>query len=253
MKLFFVPHMGLGDTVVLAGLVRYIAERPDVQEIVYPVKKPYTEATECLFDGIDNITLLPIDDDSDISPKYQFPKYQFPRDADCSVIEDFVRRGFDLVVLGVHVMDLDQWNSLHPDFSHRFYVQTGVDHAVSYTHFRPRRDPGREQRLYDRVVAQFGPEYIFVHEDRARGLDIDRRLLPAGVPVFDAHDPDVRSDNILDYCMVMERAKELHFIDSCFALLADRLPGVTCPTTCHAYARGPVHASLYAKDVAIIL
>jgi hypothetical protein len=102
-------------------------------------------------------------------------------------------------------------------------------------------------------VAELGPEYVFVHEDRARGLDIDRRHLPAGVPVFDAHDPLVRSDNILDYCMVMERAKELHCIDSCFALLADRLPGVTCPATCHAYARGPVHDSLYAKDVAIIL
>jgi hypothetical protein len=110
MKLLFVPHMGLGDTVVLAGLVRYIAERRDVQEIVYPVKKRYVEATGCLFDGIDNITLLPIEDDADISPKYQFP-----RDADCSVIEDFVRRGYDLVVLGVHAMNLEQWNSMHPD------------------------------------------------------------------------------------------------------------------------------------------
>jgi hypothetical protein len=242
MKLLLIPHMGLGDTVVLVGLVRYIAK--NMQEIVYPVKKKYIESTECLFDGIDNITILQIEDDRDISPTFG---------ADGSLVEDFVRRGYCLMVLGVHAMNLEQWNSLHPDFSHRFYIQTDVDHSVSYTHFRPRRDPERERWLYDRVVAELGPEYVFLHEDRARGLDIDRSRLPAGVAVFDAHDPLVRSDNILDYCMVMERAKELHFIDSCFALLADRLPGVTCPMTCHAYVRGPVHDSLYAKDVEIIL
>ena len=241
MKLFFIPHMGLGDTVVLAGLVRYIAARPDVEEIVYPVKKQYVTATEFLFDGIKNIELMEVKDDACISPRFG---------GTGDVIKDFENRGYDIVPWGLHVMSPRDWSSLHPDFSHCFYVQAGVEHAVSYTHFHPRRDLERERSLYDRVVAKLGPEYVFLHEDRARGFVIDRHLLPEGVPVFDAHDLEIHADNIVEYCTVMERAKELHFIDSCFALLADRLPGVACPTTCHAYAReGGVHESLYAKDV----
>jgi len=91
-----------------------------------------------------------------------------------------------------------------------------------------------------------------VHQDVSRNLRIDRALLPDNVRVYDVHDPNVGSDNVFDYCLVLERARAFHFIDSCFGLLADRLPGVTCPMTCHAYARDVgTLPGLYRKPVVL--
>jgi hypothetical protein len=242
-KVFILPHMGLGDTMVLAGLVRYLAASNT--HIIYPVKSRYLEATKQLFRGLDTVSLMPVEDDSQVSPAFG---------ADGSVLHHYLREGYTLLPFGLHTgMGMTAWSALHPDFSHRFYIQAGLDHDISYSHFVLWRDPERERCLYDTVVARYGPDYIFLHEDRARGYPIDRSKIPPDIPLFSAHDLEVFSDNIFDYCLVMERARELHFMDSCFGLLADRLPGVTCPMTCHAYARdNTTHPSLYKKAVVML-
>lgn len=239
-KLFILPHMGLGDMIVLAGMVRTLAEH--TTELVMPVFPRNMRAARQLFQGL-HIDLLPVENDEDISPSFG---------ADGTVLHAYADRGFRFLPLGLHATAKADW-SRHPDFSHGFYIQAGMDHALSYSAFGLRRDPRAEAALYDRVVAKHGKDYVFLHEDAARGHRIVRALVKSELPVVDAHDPDVRSDNIFDYCLVMERARELHFMDSCFGLLADRLPGVICPMTCHAYARrNGTHPSLYAKPVRML-
>lgn len=235
--------MGLGDTVILAGMVRALASQ--CQEVVLVIKKQYTKASTSLFQGVPNLKLLAVADDSDISPAFG---------SDGAVVREFVERGFEVLPLGLHSgVGMAAWASLHPCFAHRFYMQAGMDYRVSHTHFVLNRDPEREQALYDKVVARCGPDYVFLHEDRARGFCIDPSLVKTEWPIFDAHDPDITSDNLFDYCMVMEKAKELHFMDSCFGLLADRLPGLTCPMTCHAYARdNSTLKDQYAKPVSMV-
>lgn len=234
-KLFMVPHMGMGDTVVLTGLIRVLALHPKVDTILYPVKKQYTRASQALLD-VPKVTVLPFDDEA----------------ACFKAAHEHSWMGYVNVPLGMHSLDPKSWNALHPDFSHRFYIQAGIDHKVSYTHFAVTRCPEAERDLYDRVVAKYGTTYVFVHEDVDRGFVIDRSHVPK-LPVFSAHDPDIYSDSIIDYAMVMEHATELHVMDSCFALLADRLPEVTCPIVCHAYAKPePPHPSLYIKNVRFV-
>lgn len=52
-------------------------------------------------------------------------------------------------------------------------------------------------------------------------MKIDEKWIHAGCPVIHVDDPSIRSDNITDYLLLIERAKEFHGVDSCFALLAD--------------------------------
>lgn len=244
MKLFVLSHMGLGDTLVLAGMLRFIAQH-GVQDLVLPIKTQYLKATKHLFRGLSNLTLMPVEGDSQVSPAFG---------ADGQVVGHFMHAGYRIILLGLHSgIGMTAWEALHPDFSHRFYIQAGIDYAVSHSHFVLHRDMTSEQHLYDRVVAKLGKEYIFLHEDVSRGYTIDRSLVPRDIPIFDAHDPEIHSDNLFDYCLVMEKAKEIHFMDSCFGLLADRLLGVTSPMVCHAYARdNTTHPSLYAKNVLML-
>ena len=65
-------------------------------------------------------------------------------------------------------------------------------------------------------------DYIFLHEDVNRNYIIDRNYII---------NKDLRiispieglTDNIFDYCYLLENAKEVHCIDSSFRLLADSI------------------------------
>jgi hypothetical protein len=81
----------------------------------------------------------------------------------------------------------------------------------------PTRDRTREEGLFRRI----GPAgaYAFLHDD-AR-FHIDRGRITARTIVT----PDVGlTGNVFDYCLLIEKAAEIHVIDSAFMHLIDLLP-----------------------------
>ena len=221
-KLLILPHMGLGDTIITCGMVRWFARLHE--HVVYVCKKRYVTATTQLFADLPNVDILAVDDDHVISPAFG---------ADGSLLRSFEARGYTLLRIGLHS---DKPVPSHPVFAHRFYLQAGLPPRMSHDLFHFSRNRAAEEALYRKVVKKHGGKYIVMHEDATRNLRIDRALLPVNVPIYDVHDPDVRSDNLLDYALVLEKARAFHGIDSCFALLADRLQ-LQGPAVCHAYAR----------------
>ncbi len=203
-KLLIMPHMGLGDTIIMCGMVRWFARS--------------------LFADLPNVDILAVDDDHVISPAFG---------ADGSLLREFETKGYALLRLGMHSTEK---GPDHPVFAHRFYLQAGLSPSLSHSMFHFPRNTAAEEALYRNVVKKHGSRYIVLHEDATRNLRIDRALLPVNVPMYNVHDSEVRSDNLLDYSMVLERARAFHGIDSCFGLLADRLQ-LRGPHVCHAYAR----------------
>jgi len=197
---------------------------------VFACKRAYAPMlANNLFADLDGkVTLLPVDDDADISPRFG---------SDGALLREYIARGYEPLLIGLHNPNLNTRRHTAV-FAHQFYEDVDMDPALSHTHFSGlRRDAAAEEALYARVVAKHGHEYVVMHQDAARGFHIDRRLLPTNLPVYDVHDPEVTTNNIFEYGLVLERARAVHGMDSCFLLLADRLPGVTCPLICHAYAR----------------
>jgi hypothetical protein len=222
-KLLILPHMGLGDTVSMVGMVRRFARSYD--HILYVCKAKYVKATSQMFADLPNVDLLAVDDDHVISPAFG---------ADGTLLNGFQAQGYRLLRIGLHSKAPEP---THPIFWHRFYLQAGLSPDLSHDLFHFPRNRRAEEALYRAVVKKHGTRYIVLHNDLSRNLVIDRALLPTNVPVYDIHDPEVRADNLLDYAMVLEKAHAIHCIDSCFALLADRLPRLQGPVVCHAYAR----------------
>ena len=60
------------------------------------------------------------------------------------------------------------------------------------------------------------------------------------------HVDDVWAPDLFQYVDAIRGAAEFHAIDSCFMHLADHLD-LAEKAVCHAYARGPVSASLFRR------
>jgi hypothetical protein len=98
------------------------------------------------------------------------------------------------------------------------YAAAGVPFAEKWN-LSIRRNAQREQALYDRLVRN--GEYIVVHR---QGSDAQR---PAAIPPrfagLQVIEIDERTDCIFDWLLILERARFLLLLDSCFANLVEQL------------------------------
>jgi hypothetical protein len=99
------------------------------------------------------------------------------------------------------------------------YAAAGVPFAEKWN-LSIRRNPQREQALYERLVRQ-GSDYIVVHRqgsDAQGQVAVPQRFV--GLPVIEI---DERTDCIFDWLLILERARFLLLLDSCFANLVEQL------------------------------
>ena len=101
----------------------------------------------------------------------------------------------------------------------QLYKIAGVDLSKKWDNFFVERDFDKERALFNRVAPT--SEYVFLHEDAPRNYKIERRLIDKKYAVFE---PDEKlTENIFDYCAIIEKATEIHVIDSSFMFLIDCL------------------------------
>jgi hypothetical protein len=105
------------------------------------------------------------------------------------------------------------------DFDDTFYLQHEVPFEKRWLSFKCDRDLESEKRLFDKFGVKEN-EYIFVHDDKSRGYEIDEsHIINKDLPIIR---PIVGlTDNIFDYCYLMQHSRESHFIDSSFRLVFD--------------------------------
>ena len=232
-KLCIVPHLGLGDMIILNGLVRDACEAHD--EVLLFVKKAYISSIRSLFGDVTNLRL-----------KFVAEAHEFTAE----LFRSTAAMGYDMMFLGQH--SGTRWRALDPLWSRALYRQAGLDPARMYTGFRVARHPDREAAMLEAVRRAVGDVYVVVHDDAARGFVIRTSSLPPGMPVVHVDDPRWRTANIFDYAAVIDNAIQFHGFDSCFMLMADFL-GVKARTFCHAYFKDPaLDQAFYRTNVTII-
>ena len=118
----------------------------------------------------------------------------------------------------------------------QLYALAGVPFEKKWSSFFVARDTTRENAFFSRVVP--AQPYQFVHDDTIYGGSMSTAKLNSSLPVVRA-EKDL-TDNIFDYCAVIERAAEIHVVDSVFMYLVDCLPYQQHPSQklfVHRYAR----------------
>lgn len=130
------------------------------------------------------------------------------------------------------------------DFYEKFYYQAGLDYKIRYDYPNINRKKDIELNFYNKVIEKYGKEYIFLHDHRnkfykhydcRKNVNINSKLVifhpnynyyedNKENEYYDKWDETLYSDNILDYCTVMENATEIHISDSAFSAI--------CPFLC---------------------
>lgn len=193
---------GLGDQFICHGLVREYCKRYD--RVAIFARPLYYASVAFMYRDQRNLAVIRGDE--------TFAK-RF-------ILENAVNAGperYDAVkIVGLEYLDR---RSPVP-FEKQFYDTAGVDLKKKWENFFVRRDRAREQAFFD-AHAPTG-QYLFLHDDAARNMAIDRKKIDGRYRIF-SPDPQM-TENIFDYCTVIERAAEVHVIDSSLMFLVDCLP-----------------------------
>lgn len=132
------------------------------------------------------------------------------------------------------------------EFWKKFYHQAGLDYSIRYKYMKINRDHEREMQLYNKVVERYGEKYVFIHDHghiaydhKGRKSYLNRNIINNDIPLFHPNinfykdkpghkfnklwSEDFISDNLLDYCTIIERSDRINIIDSVFICLAPYL------------------------------
>lgn len=187
-KYLIAHHLGLGDHIVLNGLVRHIYAREKANG-----KEVYLL---CYQHNARNVSRMY--DDTDIKFLFIDNSYQ---------ISDAIAR-FDGEKEDLHLVgDIKYQYADYGDEA--FFFNFGYDVNL-LTSFSIRRDLEKEMKVMEKLTG--GEEYIFVHDDLERGFPIDENKLPNGLKIVRAE----KDIPMFDLLMTMEYAKECHVISSSF-------------------------------------
>lgn len=192
--LLLLGHLGLGDHLVTNAIVRHLARSSNVTILV----KPHNQASvDFMFRDLVNVETFSVKDDDEARAAENEVKAQ----------------GYSVLGLGIFGM---------PPFAHEtwdrdFYQQAGVPFNQCWSGFKVADQPSRELKVPK-------GDYIFIHENPKTGAIMNRKKLPKKIKIVSA-DPK-KTSNIFDWWGIIKNAKEIHVMESCFAILVDHTPSL---------------------------
>jgi hypothetical protein len=118
-----------------------------------------------------------------------------------------------------------------------FYEQAQIDWSSRWRDFYFTRNQIKANSIFSSLSLTSG-EYILVHDDKARGMEILDEYLNNQFRIIRIKKK--RGYSIFDYVKVIEEAAEIHCIESSFAHFVDSIPEGPELLFLHTYARPTV-------------
>jgi hypothetical protein len=194
---YIYQHLGLGDHIICNGLVRTLISNNDEYYIF--VKSHNLTSVKFMYNDITNLKYISVKNDESVKKFIEQNNIKF---------ENLKIIGFDR-------------HSKAKNFDDSFYLQHNVPFSYRWDKFFVKRDVEREYNFFKKFQIPEG-EYVFIHDDHRRNFRInENKILNKNLPIL--RPIDGLTDNIFDYCYLMEKSKESHFIDSSFRLIFDSL------------------------------
>ena len=198
-SIFFDDHNGLGDEILCNGLVRELCKKYD-RVGIFCLKRNYPSVS-FMYRDLNNLRIHIPQSRRDISWFRFFNAFRFGKNH------------YDKVCITGEI-DLE----FSVRFDRQYYKLAGVDFRKKWNSFFVDRDHAGEDALFKKTGIS-GP-YQFVHDDSR--FPLDRTRISPTLPILEPT-KDL-SDNVFDFCTAIERAAEIHVIDSSFINLIDLLP-----------------------------
>lgn len=190
-------HLGLGDHIICNGLVRSLIN-PNEEYYMF-VKEHNLESVKFMYKDLINLDFI-IGDDN-------YVKNYIVRNNILS--QDLITAGFT------------KYNN-SKSFDESFYLQNNLPFEYRWSRFYVKRNKKSESELYNSLKLNRN-EYIFIHDDVTRNYIIDENLIDNPNNLKLVRPKKGLTNNIFDYCKIIENSFSAHFIDSSFRLMSDSL------------------------------
>jgi len=208
MRLGFIQTRGLGDIVIAAPIAQYLIELG--HDVFWPIDHFFYSSVKSAFPDIEFIQL-----DAKLS---QTNSKAYFLDEPLKHLQNI---GCDRTIClysylsGLPIVNEALATSLK--FDEYKYAISGVPFAKKWD-LRIKRDLAREEMLY-KTIKDDQP-YVLVHN---KGSNFERKLSVEESKVMRVVCIDERTENPFDWLTTIERAKEVHLIDSFFANIVEQL------------------------------
>lgn len=236
-QILLLPHLGLGDQLIMNGLVHYLREESNATSIVICVKDIQLATLKELYEDYSNISFFPVQGDEEV--------FGSGRNLFQQKVQSYMQKGYSILPFGVFTGS-DEYLKLDPCWANCFYAQYGIPSSIRFQKFQLPRNMEKSQLRWRQLVERVGPNYVVLHDDPSRNLGLPySRVLEwmtskkiEEYPVVYLGDkryneplcPHTRNprcadivavDSILDYVDILRNARGAIMMDSCLALLLD--------------------------------
>jgi len=191
-------HLGLGDAIMLNGMVRHFAE---TEPVCIFVQKHQEESVRFMYRDIEDRVKIKVVDTTNAQEMW-------------SQVEG------KILPLATYKLPTHVWNYIMEgpptdmvNWADSVYIQAGIPPKYMYSKFKVVRDKSRE------ITCEYD-DYIFVHDDASRNMNIK-----VDHPNVFRITPEVlkKSSNIFDFLTIIENAKEVHCMDSSHAWMINMM------------------------------
>jgi hypothetical protein len=191
---FIHHHLGLGDHIICNGIVRYVANNYDFENISLVVKKSNVNNVRRMLSDLAQVSFFVVDEDREFIEEYNLQFKSIP----------LLRVGFEKCRNG--------------DFDRSFYDSANVPFQERWNSWNLERDYEQEANIIEELG--INGDYIFVHDKSSVGdynLNIESSLRQVRPEKLESE------QSIFDWMGVIENAKEVHGISSSFTHLIDSM------------------------------
>jgi hypothetical protein len=181
-------HLGLGDHIICNGLVREIISNNEEYSLF--VKPHNFDSIQFMYKDLPNLYFILADD---------------------RFCVEFLKNKEKKIIVGFDSHPNIPWDEF-------FYFQHKIDFSKRWDSFKVTRDLDKELFLYDKLNPK-NEEYILIHSKGSDNIDrIDYSVFKEDVKKIYV---EKHTNNIFDYLTLIEKAKEIHCIESSFQVMVD--------------------------------
>lgn len=128
--------------------------------------------------------------------------------------------------------------SNHETFDVLFYKTQNVDPNIKWNNFYYLRNKESEKKAFVKYNLNEDEEYVFIHDSNDRKIN---RNVPKNIRIIKPNNIEV---DIFDHLMIIEKAKEVHVMNSSFMNLIDCIQLRQDGLFYHEYSRPDINTTL---------
>jgi hypothetical protein len=218
-SIYIYHHLGLGDHIICNGLVRTYTEKYDQ---IYLVVKPHNVINvKYMYRDNKKIKIMAMNDGQIKDFMNLFPNNEYK-------------------IIGHTTEYFNKFSSgIYETFDQGFYIMADIPFEYKWSKFYYERNLEKEKEVfYDILNLKDKEEYIFIHDSDERPIN---KNISDNIKIIK---PDHKEIKIFDYLYTIEKAKEVHVMNSSFVNLIDCIQLKNDNLFYHEYARPDINAKL---------